>query len=289
MSAGAEAGRSFAVRGAAQLRAGHPVRCRVLAFMLPALLAQASLAAWEDAPAVTALFEEAAVSGTFVLHDVTRGTDRGHAEARARTRYVPASTFKIPNALIGLATGAVKSVDEPLPYRAREPAFMPEWERDMGLREAIRLSNVPIFQELARRIGLPRMREHVARLDYGNRDIGSAVDRFWLDGPLAISALEQTRFLAGLASGTLPVAVDGQRAVREVLLVDSGPGWKLYAKTGWQHAPGAGVGWWVGWVEQDGVLHAFALNMDIRDADDAPLRIALGRASLAALGLPGGP
>lgn len=257
--------------------------------MLPALLAQASLAAWDDAPAVSALFEEAGVSGTFVLHDAARGTDRGHDETRARTRHVPASTFKIPNALIGLATGAVTSVDETLPYRADGPAFMPEWERDMGLREAIKLSNVPIFQALARRIGLSRMQDLVALLDYGNQDVGSVVDRFWLDGPLAISAIEQTRFLARLASATLPVAADAQRAVRDILLVDSGPGWKLYAKTGWQHAPGAGVGWWVGWVEQDGVTSAFALNMDIRTAEDAPLRISLGRASLAALGLPGGP
>jgi beta-lactamase class D len=30
--------------------------------------------------------------------------------------------------------------------------------------------------------------------------------------------------------------------------VDAGLGWSLHAKTGWQNAPGAGVGWWVGWV-----------------------------------------
>ena len=249
---------------------------RVAAHALTVFLSQTSLAAWEDAPAVTAPFHQAGVTGTFVLHDSARDTDRGHAEARARTRHVPASTFKIPNALTGLATGAVKSADDPLPYRAKGPACMPAWERDMSLRETIRLSNVPIFQELARRIGTARMREHVARLDYGNGDIGTQVDRFWLDGPLAISAIEQTRFLARLARVTLPVPVpvpvDAQRAVRDILLVDSGPGWKLSAKTGWQHAPAAGVGWWVGWVEQDG----------------APLRIMLGRASLEALGLLGG-
>jgi beta-lactamase class D len=284
----ADARHGFGVRGTAKPRAGQPVKRRVAALALTVFLSQTSLAAWEDAPAVTALFHEAGVTGTFVLHDSARDTDRGHAEARARTRHVPASTFKIPNALTGLATGAVKSVDDPLPYRAKGPAFMPAWERDMGLREAIRLSNVPIFQELARRIGMTRMREHVARFEYGNCDIGTQVDRFWLDGPLAISALEQTRFLARLARAALPVPVDAQRAVRDILLVDSGPGWELYAKTGWQNAPGAGVGWWVGWVEQDGAQHAFALNLDLRDADDAPLRISLGRASLEALGLLGG-
>jgi len=132
------------------------------------------------------------------------------------------------------------------------------------------------------------MREHVARLEYGNCDIGPQVDRFWLDGALAISAIEQTRFLTRLARAAPPVPIDAGCAVHDILFVDSGPVWKLYAKTGWQHAPGAGVGWWVGWVEQDGATHAFALNLDIRDADDAPLRISLGRASLEALGLLGG-
>ena len=69
----------------------------------------------------------------------------------------------------------------------------------MGLRDAIKMSNVPIYQELARRIGLERMREGVKKLGYGNMEIGSVVDRFWLAGPLAISAVEQTDFLRRLA------------------------------------------------------------------------------------------
>jgi beta-lactamase class D len=288
VSAGADAQRGFAVQGTAKPPAGKSIK-RLLAFLLPSVLAQASLAAWEDAPAVAALFRDAGVTGTFVLYDPARDLHRGHAARRAQTRYPPASTFKIPNSVIGLATGAVQSVDEPLPYRAEGPAFLPEWERDMGLREAIGLSNVPIYQELARRIGRERMRAYLERFDYGNRDIGAEVDRFWLDGPLAISAVEQTRFLARLARGALPVPVDVQHAVRDILLIDSGPGWQLHGKTGWQNAPGAGIGWWVGWVEQEGALHAFALNIDMRGADDAPHRIDLGRASLEALGLLGGP
>jgi beta-lactamase class D len=146
VSALADARHGAAVRGTARARAGQPVKRRLPALVPTVFLSQSSLAAREDAPAVTALFREAGVTGTFVLHDLARDTDRGHVEARARTRHVPASTFKIPNALTGLATGVAKSVDDLLPYRARGPAFMPEWERDMGLREAIRLSNVPIFQ-----------------------------------------------------------------------------------------------------------------------------------------------
>lgn len=156
----------------------------------------------------------------------------------------------------------------------------------MGLREAIVISNVPIYQELARRIGLERMKDYVSRLDYGNREIGSAVDTFWLAGPLKISAVEQTRFLAKLALGELPFPKDIQGAVREIIRLEQGTNWKFYGKTGLGNVAGVGVGWWVGWVQRDDRVYAFALNMDVRSESDVGKRVELGKASLKALGLP---
>jgi beta-lactamase class D len=74
---------------------------------------------------------------------------------------VPASTFKIPNSIIALETGVVKDAiilhgGKPQPFR--------EWKKDMSMREAIALSAVPIYQELARRIGLDRYHEWLLRL-----------------------------------------------------------------------------------------------------------------------------
>lgn len=66
------------------------------------------------------------------------------------------------------------------------------------MREAITLSAVPIYQEIARRIGHGRMRDWVKWSRYGNEEIGTAVDRFWLDGPLQITASEQTLFMGRL-------------------------------------------------------------------------------------------
>lgn len=246
----------------------------------------ARIAAWTDSPRVADLFRQAGVGGTFVLYDVAAQAYTGHDRARAEKRFVPASTFKIANSLIGLSVGAVGGVDDPLPYRGPAQPFIQAWARDMGLREAMALSNVPIYQELARRIGLERMSENLARLDYGNGEIGAAVDHFWLDGPLGISALEQARLMADLAQSRLPFPAAAQQSVRDILLLEQGDGWRLYGKTGWQNAPGAGIGWWVGWVEKGGRVYAFALNMDIQTAGDAAKRVELGRASLKALGLP---
>jgi beta-lactamase class D len=240
---------------------------------------------WEEHSRVGELFREAGLEGTFVVLDV--GADRyiGHNRQRAETRYIPASTFKIANALIGLSSGVVASVDEKLPYLGPPNPFMAAWARDMGLREAMPLSNVPIFQELARRTGLERMRQALEILGYGNAAIGDKVDEFWLHGPLMISAVEQASFLAHLAGGSLPLPADAQQDVHDITLLERGENWELHGKTGWQNAPGPGVGWWVGWVRQDQRIYAFALNLDIREPADARQRVDLGKASLRALGL----
>ena len=71
---------------------------------------------WQDNPALGKLFSEAGVQGTFVLYDVDAQRLIGHDKGRAETRFIPASTFKIANSLIGLAAGAVDGVDDILPY-----------------------------------------------------------------------------------------------------------------------------------------------------------------------------
>ena len=239
---------------------------------------------YQEVPDLKKCFEDAGVVGTFVLFDVTTDTMLVWDEARAKERFTPASTFKIANSLIGLDVGAVKDVEEILPYGGK-PQPRKEWEHDMGLRDAIKISNVPIYQELARRIGIERMREGVRRLGYGNMEIGSVVDRFWLVGPLAISAVEQTQFLHRLVKGSLPVDPKALRAVKEITLLEKTDTYELHAKAGWLVGPTPPqIGWWVGWVERENKVYPFALNFDIQSNADVDKRIPIGRECLKALG-----
>jgi beta-lactamase class D len=237
---------------------------------------------WKESAEIGKLFEAAGLHGTFVLYDVTANKLIGHDQARAQTRYIPASTFKIPNSLIGLTVGAVKDVDEVLPYGG-QPQRIKAWEQDMGLRDAIKISNVPIYQELARRIGLERMRPSVKKLGYGNMEIGDIIDKFWLVGPLKISAVEQTQFLAKLAQDQLPFPKTAMAQVREIALLEQGKDWTLYGKTGWADTYTPAIGWWVGWVHKGDRYYSFALNIDMPSDSDAAKRIDLGRACLQAL------
>ena len=258
-------------------------RILTLVSLLLASSQPASVRTYQEVPELSAIFQKHGAQGTFVLLDIATDIAFVSNETRAKQRFTPASTFKIANSLIGLDTGAVKSVDEVLPYGGKPQRFK-TWERDMNLRDAIKASNVPIYQELARRIGLERMRAGVKKLAYGNMEIGNVVDRFWLDGPLAISAVEQTEFLSRLVADRLPVSTDAVRAVKEITLLEKTETYELHGKTGWLMAEKQQIGWWVGWIEREGTVYPFALNIDMTGDEDATKRIPLGRDCLKALG-----
>jgi len=154
---------------------------------------------------------------------------------------VPASTFKVANTIIALETGAVKDENEIIPYGGKPQPFK-QWEKDMSMREAIALSAIPIYQEIARRVGSGRYRDWLARLDHGNRQPGTSVDTFWLDGPLEISAVEQAHFVARLAQQKLDASPRAQAITRDIIRLECSSSKLLYGKTGWRFASNANLG-----------------------------------------------
>ncbi|MCP3016310.1 penicillin-binding transpeptidase domain-containing protein [Nocardiopsis dassonvillei] len=231
-----------------------------------------------------AVFADAGVEGTFVLHDVMEREATVVGPERARERAVPASTFDLVSTLVGLQTGAVGDVDEAVPHGGGSRP-VDRRERDTALREALPASNVPVYQEVARRVGHGPMAAWVDRLDYGNRSVGDAdaLDRFWLEGPLEISAMEQTAFLARLARDELPVDDAHQEAVRALAALEEGDGYALHAKAGRGREADPAPGWWVGWVERGGDLYTFALRVEPEGDQDTELGESLGREMLVEL------
>lgn len=265
--------------------------------LVPALL-RAEDGAWPgDKPAESeakgcARIAEAGVRGTFVLYDPQAKTLRTCDPARAARRFLPASTFKIPNALNALENGIVRDEHEIFRWDGvKRP--VEAWNQDTDLAMGMKHSTVWFYQEIARRTGARRMQAFVDMLDYGNRDLGGGIDRFWLDGAMRISAYEQVVFLDRLRRDAQPVSRRSQDIVQRILERDRGEGWVLRAKTGAalrvseiDTAQGdAGqvdnIGWYVGWVERGGDRHVFAFNIAMRDARDMPLREPLAKALLA--------
>jgi beta-lactamase class D len=229
-------------------------------------------------------FAARGVPGTFVLFDPAKDISFVLDESRARRGYLPASTFKIPNALIGLEVGSIADENEVFEWDGK-PKMRPEWERDQTLASGMRDSTVWMFQEIARRTGKARMKEWIQKLGYGNRDIGGGIDLFWLQGNLRVTALQQVELLHKLAEGRLPMSQRSQRLVREALVLEKTRDYTLYAKTG-STGGRKPVHWWVGWVERRGKpVGYFAMNLDAREGTRFADRFAIGRAILAEAGV----
>jgi beta-lactamase class D len=164
----------------------------------------------------------------------------------------PCSTFKIPNALIGLQTGVVSGPEHTKSWdgvnRSREAL-----NRDHTLQTAIESSVVWYFQSVAHDVGEQNMKLWLERLDYGNRDISSGIDHFWLGASLKIDAYGQLELLKRLHHGSLPFSDQAQEQVREMLRHPSKLDGQLHAKTGSCRPAAetgqAGHGWFVGWVD----------------------------------------
>ena len=156
----------------------------------------------------------------------------------------------------------------------------------MTLAEAMQVSAVPVYQELARRIGLDLMSQEVKRVGFGNTQIGQQVDNFWLVGPLKITPEQEAKFAYQLAKKTLPFDDAVQQQVKDMLYVERRGDSKLYAKSGWGMDVEPQVGWYTGWVEQpNGQITAFALNMHMHIGDDPAERKQLTLSILDKLGL----
>lgn len=196
-------------------------------------------------------------SGCALVHTRDRYDDTmiEYGVEQCRLPQSPCSTFKIPNALIGLQTGAVDGPDAVKAWDGVERT-RPEVNRDHDLASAIRDSVVWYFQALARDIGSEAMAQWLAELEYGNQDISGGIDRFWLGSSLKIDAYGQLDIVQRLYRGALPFRETDQEQVRDMLAQRSDLAGTLYGKTGsCLGDPDAGTpdhGWFVGWVDWTG-------------------------------------
>lgn len=232
-------------------------------------------------------FLSESVNGVFVLCKSSSNSCTTNNAARASTAYIPASTFKIPNALIGLETGVIKDERQVFKWDGK-PKAMKQWERDLTLRGVLQVSAVPVFQQIAREIGETRMQKYLTLFSYGNANIGGGIEKFWLDGQLRISALNQVTFLESLYLNDLPASKENQLIVKEAIFTEATPEYLVHAKTGYSGVgseANPGIAWWVGWVEKRVDVYFFAFNMDIDTQSKLPSRKSIPTKIMASEGI----
>ncbi len=234
-------------------------------------------------------FQELGVEGSIMIYDLNNARVFQHNPQRNTKAFLPASTFKILNSLIALETGVIFDEIAILTWDGIQRKI-PEWNRDLNMREAIKLSAYWFYQVLARRVGHERMQKWVSQVGYGNQNIGSKedIDKFWLRGELRITPQEQVQFLQRLYKNDLPFNKRSLSLVKEMMVVEQTPDYTIRGKTGWvgfDDGVNPQIGWFVGYLEKGKNVYFFATNIDIHNLQDPSARIKLTRLCFKDLGL----
>lgn len=234
----------------------------------------------DEDPTLEKYFAENKLTGCFGLFNNGSGRFTIYNMARFRdSAYLPASTFKIVNALIGIETGRVKDSAAVIPWDSIVRKN-PEWNRDLNMQDAFTYSDVPWFRELARRIGKDTMQRWLDTLGYASLqkkpEIKDNLDTFWLDNSVKITADEQLGLVKKLYFEQLPFQPRSQRMVRNMMKREDSASYQLSYKTGWgitdkKHA----LGWVVGWIEENRHPFFFVLQVESPDPDYDPGEVRL--------------
>lgn len=190
------------------------------------------------------------------------------------TRYSPASTFKIPLALMGYESKILKDENHPI-WKSKEPItyLQDYWSGEKTPLSWMKYSIVWYSQILTTKLGMKNFQIYVDKLDYGNKDLSGTPGKndgltgAWLSNSLLISPVEQINFIEKLAKNQLPFSVISQtktknliRLFEESLLSN---GWKLYGKTGsdFDQKSKEKRGYFIGFGEKSGKIISFVIHI----------------------------
>ena len=212
-------------------------------------------------------FDDYNVKGSFLLYNLNEDSYTGYNIERCRERFLPASTFKIFNSLVGIETGIIPDSNFVF-YWDSTKYPVNNWNQDLILRKAFQYSCVPCYQNLARKIGLERMKFYIEKEHYGNEILTDPIDYFWLNATLKISQFEQIKFLKKLYNENLGFSHNAMQLVKYIMLVEKKPGYNLSAKTGWgEEQDNRNMGWYIGYLEKDSNVYFFATNIESKNPD----------------------
>jgi len=232
------------------------------------------LAAQTIHPEWKVYFDEYTTDGCMVILDENAQEYHVYNPDRCHQAFLPASTFKLMNSLIALETGALQNEKEIIAWDGKDRNWQ-HWNRDQTLASALAYSVVWFYQELARRIGEKRMQYWIDATEYGNQNIGGDIDTFWLQGDIRITAMQQINFLHKLYREELPFSQRSQKIVKNISIREENINFTWRYKTGWAMRVQPQVGWFVGILEENDNVYYFAMNLDIKEKNQAKGRKAI--------------
>ncbi len=218
-------------------------------------------------------FDANNVKGSFALYDNGQNQFTIYDLSRYRdSAYLPAATFSMLSALIGLETGIVSNEKMVIPWDGISRIYpwgetATPWNRPLSMEQAFTCSAIPYFQELSRRIGRDTLQHWVDSLGYGGRygkaHIHTRADTCWLDNSLRVTADEQMALVIKLYFSQLPFQKRTQEIVKKAMLQEDNSNFRLSYTMGWGIGEnGNAIGWVTGWIEENEHPYFFVLNLE---------------------------
>ena len=244
---------------------------KIISLLIPCLFLLSCSFAQKNKPEIkdfNAIYQKYKVDGSFLLYNLNEDSYTNYHPERCEEGFLPASTFKIINSLIGLETGLIKDENFVFQWDGKE-RWNANWNKDNDLKTAFQVSCVPCYQELARKVGLKKMKYWVKKAHYGKLDIrADNLDMFWLEGNSRISQKNQISFLVQVYKDKTPFSKRSIDILKNIMILEKNENYTLRAKTGWTKQDGKEIGWFVGWLEKDGQVYFFANNIESPEPDN---------------------
>lgn len=235
------------------------------------LICLTSLNAFSKDITLESIFYQSPVEGTIVVEKLDGSEKYVFNSERAKTKFAVASTFKIPNTLIGVEENIVSSESSVFAWDGTHYDY-PSWNHDQTLASAFQVSCVWCYQEIAKKVGVEKYKTYIKAMNYGHLPNAFDITQFWLDGTLKLSAYEQIEFLKQLYQQALPFSPKAFNVLKKVMLTEKNDNYSMYAKSGWAVRVNNPVGWYVGYVVTKSGTWFFATNLAIKDPKYLTLR-----------------
>ncbi len=206
-------------------------------------------------------------NGSFALYDLRENSWQLYNREGCQERIPPNSTYKIYSALCALENGIITPSKNNLSWDG-VPYSIDAWNQNQSLKTAMQNSVNWYFNLLDEKSGYGHMAQFFHKIHYGNEDLSSGLNRYWLESSLKISPVEQTKLLKQTFTNELGFNEENIQSVKSSLLISSNGIVSLYGKTGTGNVNGKNTsGWFIGFVETPDNTFFFACN--IQSDDDA--------------------
>lgn len=189
-------------------------------------------------------------------------------------RFSPASTFKIPLALIGYESAILKDENYPIWQSPQSVNDLKDyWVGEKSPAMWMKYSIVWYSQALTTKLGAANFQKYIDKINYGNRDLSGnpnmndGLTNSWLSSSLQISSSEQLNFIEKLAKNQLPFSEKSQIKTKNLIKLFEesllSNGWNLYGKTGTDidKSTQERRGYFVGFATKNNRLISFVIHV----------------------------